>query len=336
MLEWLGEGTALVIVGLVGGVALGLAARLGRFCTLGALEDLFYGRDGTRARMWLAALGLSVAGTQGLMLGGVLAPGKVFYLTTAWMPLASVAGGLAFGYGMALAGNCGFGALARVGGGDLRSLVIVLVMGVAAYATIAGPLAPLRVTLFAAGAGASPQGLAAPALGLGLGLALAATALLGGARLRVLGWGTLVAAGIVTGWAGTAWVAHEGFAATTPASHTFAAPLGETLTWLMSSTGREAGFAVGSVAGVLVGAFAGSLIKGHFRWEACEDPRELRRQMGGAVLMGVGAVVAMGCSVGQGLTAFSVLAWSAPVTLGAIVAGAWVGLRQLVGGYAVP
>jgi len=84
---------------------------------------------------------------------------------------------------------------------------------------------------------------------------------------------------------------------------------------------------------VALGAFAGSLIKGHFRWEACEDPRELRRQIIGAVLMGAGAVLAMGCTVGQGISAFSVLSYSAPVTMLSIIAGAAFGLRQLIEGF---
>jgi hypothetical protein len=91
---------------------------------------------------------------------------------------------------------------------------------------------------------------------------------------------------------------------------------------------------VGSVAGVLLGAFLGSLVKGHFRWEACEDPRELKRQILGAVIMGQGAVLAVGCSIGQGLSAFSLLAWSAPVTFLGILAGAAIGLRQLISGFA--
>ncbi|MFN7052751.1 MAG: YeeE/YedE thiosulfate transporter family protein, partial [Gemmobacter sp.] len=92
-------------------------------------------------------------------------------------------------------------------------------------------------------------------------------------------------------------------------------------------------FSVGSVVGVMAGALIGSMIRGLFRWEACEDPRELGRQVGGAVLMGIGGVVAMGCSVGQGVTGFAALAWSGPVTLVAIGLGAWIGLRQLIGGF---
>jgi uncharacterized membrane protein YedE/YeeE len=98
----------------------------------------------------------------------------------------------------------------------------------------------------------------------------------------------------------------------------------------MTASGSTLTFGVGSVMGVLAGAFIGSLIKGHFRWEACDDPRELRRQILGAAMMGVGAVVAAGCSVGQGLSAFSLLAVSAPVTLVSIGIGAALGLKFLI------
>jgi uncharacterized membrane protein YedE/YeeE len=101
----------------------------------------------------------------------------------------------------------------------------------------------------------------------------------------------------------------------------------------MTSSGSSISFGIGSVVGVIIGAFIGSVIMGHFRWEACDDPRELRRQLLGAFLMGVGAVIAVGCSIGQGLSAFSVLAHSAPITLASIMVGAAVGLRQLILGF---
>jgi hypothetical protein len=115
--------------------------------------------------------------------------------------------------------------------------------------------------------------------------------------------------------------------------HTFTAPLGRTLMWLMTSSAGGLSFSVGSVLGVLLGAWLGSRYKGTFRWEACEDPRELGRQVGGAALMGIGGVVALGCSVGQGVTAFSTLAYSAPVVLAAICAGAMLGLKRLIAGF---
>ena len=127
--------------------------------------------------------------------------------------------------------------------------------------------------------------------------------------------------------------ATNGFDGISIASHSFAAPVGETILFTMTSAGQTLSFGIGSVAGVWLGAFVGSLIKGHFRWEACEDPRELRRQIFGAAMMGVGAVVALGCSIGQGLSAFSLLAFSAPLTFAAIFVGARFGLTHLIEGF---
>jgi uncharacterized membrane protein YedE/YeeE len=146
----------------------------------------------------------------------------------------------------------------------------------------------------------------------------------------------MVGLAVVSGWAGTQWIASHGFAATSVVSHTFSAPLGETMLYAMTSSGNTISFGSGSVFGVLLGAWIGSIAKGHFRWEACDDPRELRRQILGAALMGMGAVIAVGCSVGQGISAFSVLAHSAPLTLLSILAGAAIGLRQLILGFAPP
>jgi len=347
MLDLISEPVLVALVGLVGGVLLGLAARIGRFCTLGAIEDLFYGENTLRLRMWGIAIGLSVMGTFALSAAGLLDLSQTLYLSRDWNPLESIVGGLLFGYGMALAGNCGYGALARVGGGDLRSLLIVLVMGISAYVTLGGPLSTLRIWLF----GASEQAtnfptlahLAAPLTGASTevtGIAIGAIILvltLANKTLRHsashLFWGAVAGLAIVSGWAGTHWIASNGFDATPVVTHTFSAPIGETMLYLMTSSGNSISFGTGSVAGVLIGSLIGSLYKGHFRWEACDDPRELRRQILGAALMGIGAVVAVGCSVGQGLSAFSVLSYSAPLTLICIMGGAALGLRQLILGF---
>ena len=349
MLDMISEHHLVALIGLAGGILLGLAARLGRFCTMGAIEDLLYGGTDLRLRMWGVAIGIAVIGAFGLMASGLLLADATYYLSIRWMPLASILGGLVFGYGMALSGMCGYGAIARLGGGDLRSFVIVLVMGVSTFVVLSGPLAPLRASLFPqvdvlptevppgiAHHLAAWTGLGANALGIAigatiLGVALASRALL--AQPDMIFWGAMVGLGVLIGWAGTAWVAQSGFEALPVVSHSFAAPLGESILWWMTGSARPLSFAVGSVAGVWTGAFIGSLLKGHFRWEACEDPRELRRQIIGAALMGGGAVLALGCSVGQGLSAFSVLAISAPVTFAAIFAGAALGLRHLIMGF---
>jgi uncharacterized membrane protein YedE/YeeE len=348
MSDILTEPLLVAIIGLLTGIPLGLAARLGRFCTLGAIEDALYGGSTVRLRMWGMSIGLAVIGSFALMASGVLVDAETYYLSIRWMPMASIVGGLIFGYGMALSGMCGYGAIARLGGGDLRSFVIVLVMGVATYVVLSGPLAPLRTALFAqtevtteVAPGIAHQlsalsGLPVSVFGIGIGaLILVASAMSRAVweRPTQVIWAAAVGLAVVGAWAGTSWVAHNGFDAVPVVSHSFAAPLGESILWWMTGSARPLSFAVGSVAGVWGGAFIGSLIKGHFRWEACEDPRELRRQIVGAALMGGGAVLALGCSVGQGLSAFSVLALSAPVTFAAIFAGAAIGLRQLIVGF---
>tara|TARA_B110000114_G_C15003296_1_gene361713 strand:+ start:84 stop:563 length:480 start_codon:yes stop_codon:yes gene_type:complete len=146
-------------------------------------------------------------------------------------------------------------------------------------------------------------------------------------------WGAVVGLAITSGWVGTQWMASNGFEGLPVVSHTFSAPIGESLLYLMTASGTSVSFATGSVSGVLIGSLLGSLINGHFRWEACDDQRELRRQIFGAAAMGVGSVSALGCSIGQGLSAFSVLAYSAPVTLFCIMLGAGIGLRQLIHGF---
>jgi hypothetical protein len=153
------------------------------------------------------------------------------------------------------------------------------------------------------------------------------------ARPDMIAWG--VAAGLAVVWclAGTTLVHDLSFGEIGGEGPSFTAPVGRTLIFLMTSTAGGITFSVGAVVGVMAGALLGSTIRGMFRWEACEDPRELGRQVGGAVMMGVGGVIAMGCSVGQGVTGLATLAWSGPVTLAAIGLGAWLGLRQLIGGY---
>ena len=342
MLTTLGEANAAALIGLAGGIVLGLAARLGRFCTLGAIEDALYSSDDRRLRMWAVAIGVAVIGAHVAMAAGLVDGTQTAYLARAWNPLGTILGGLMFGYGMALAGNCGYGALARLGGGDLRSFMIVVVMGLSAFAVMSGPLAHLRVALFPdLPANGAPQslwqlsGLDPLIVGLAVGLPLIALAVSSRAMRASpahLVWGAAVGLAILSGWLGTAWIARHGFAADPVRTHTFAAPLGETLLWSMTASGSALSFGVGSVAGVLLGAMIGSFRRGHFRWEACDDPRELRRQIAGAALMGPGAVLAVGCSIGQGLSAFSLLAFSAPVAFAAIFAGAALGLHRLIAG----
>lgn len=336
-------------LGLGGGLVLGLAARMARFCTLGAIEDYLYAGSDHRMRMWLLAVATGITATFALTGAGLISLGQTVYLDGGWNPVAHIVGGLVFGYGMAIAGNCGFGALARLGGGDLRSFVIVVVLGISAYVVMSGPLAQARIWLFPpdlietdalpgyAHLLQSLIGLPAPVTGVALGLA-AMVAILRPAAFRaeraMVVSGFAIGLTVALALAGTTWLHDHSFGAIDVQTFTFAAPIGESILFAMTATGSTVGFAVGSIAGVWLGAFLGALLRGLFRWEACDDPRELRRQLFGAAMMGAGAVTASGCSVGQGISAFSTLAYGAPLTLAAIWLGAAIGLRHLIQGFA--
>lgn len=341
MLDLLGDGGVAAVFGLGGGVLIGLAARLGRFCSLGAIEDAVLGRTYQRLSMWGVAIGVAILGTFALAATGHLDIALTTFHRAPFSPALVLGGSLLFGYGMALAGNCGFGALARLGGGDLRSFVIVLVLGISAFVTLSGPLAPIRVALVEwtrveLPSGGIPgllelAGIPHAMTFLAIGGMLLGVGLIGvGRDASAVTWSAMVGLAVISGWAGTYWIATTGFDEIAVVSHTFSAPVGDTILYAMTASGGGLGFGIGSVVGVALGAVLGSVRKGHFRWEACEDPRELRRQIGGAALMGVGAALAVGCTVGQGISAFSTLAYGAPIAVAGIYAGAALGLNQLV------
>lgn len=330
------------LVGLISGLILGFCARMGDFCTLTALETAFLGRDTRRLHIWAVVLATAILGVHLAADAGYADLSGTFYRMLVWNPVASIVGGLVFGYGMALAGNCGFGALTRAGEGDIRSLVIVIVLGISAYFTLSGPLGPLRNMLFPQELQTDPSGIAyslgemiplpplAFAAVISAALALWGLSHPGLRRPLALIWAAGVGLAVVVAIAGTSAIADDSLQGVQIEGPSFTAPVGRTILYLMTSTGTLPSFSVGSVIGTLLGATAAAFARGSFRWEACDDPRELGRQLLGAALMGIGGVVAMGCTIGQGLTGFATLAWSGPVTLAAICAGAYVGLQQLV------
>ncbi len=345
-METLPYGAAAALLGLFGGVVLGLAGRLAHFCTLGALESAVYGQDQSRLRMWGIVLGVAIAGVHMLVSTGRLDLAETIYHQIKWNPIASIFGGLVFGYGMALAGNCGYSALTRFGGGDLRALVLLVVMAIFGFITLNGPLSGIRLKLFpvenADGASGIAYDLASmtPLSPMVVALSISTVFILWGladARLRAqpsrIFWAVMIGLSVVSAFWGTSYLREISFGETVVQGHTFVAPLGRTLLYLMTSSAGGLEFSVGSVLGVMLGAFIGSAIRHDFQWEACEDPRELGRQVTGAALMGIGGVVAMGCTIGQGVSGFSTLAWSAPVSLAAMAAGALMGLRQLIHGF---
>lgn len=340
----------LAAAGLVIGGTVGFAVRRARLCTFGALEDAFVGADTRRLRTFGLALGVALAGTQILILLGLLDPTQSTYVPAALPWFGELFGGLMFGLGMALVGTCAFGSLVRLGGGDLRSLVTVLVFGIAAYASWRGALAGFRVNAIESLALSLPDPGRAdlPALldpffrfGTRPWLALAAVSLLiflafRDARLRrahrLFTGGIILGLGVTAGWLATILLTDEFVRPVTPQSLTFVSPVARTLYGLLFDQAGLADFGVGSVIGVIAGAYIAAWRASEFHWEAFDDPREMKRHLAGALLMGLGGVICGGCTIGQGLTAGSLLALSWPLSVLGMVTGARLGIAVLMEG----
>lgn len=338
--------------GLAAGAVLGVAGRAGRFCTLAMLEDAFFGSDFRRLKSFALAASVALLATQALAAFGIVDLSRSIYLTASIGLGGAIIGGLMFGVGMALVGTCGFGTLVRVGGGDLRAIVVFLVLGLSALATMRGITGMLRLKLIEPLSLRLPEGSTqtlTSLLGAGgamrailvvaIAAALAFWALADGRLIRsprLLASGLAVGATIAFGWFATGWLADDEFDPARVASLTFVAPLGDAILYIATFSGARLNFGIGSVAGVVAGSFAAAMLARGFRWEACDDARELKRHMTGALLMGIGGIMSLGCTVGQGLSAFSTLAVSAPVTMVAIACGARLGLEFTMTGEWLP
>ena len=345
-MDALATGSIGALGGLLGGMVLGFAARWGRFCTLGAIEDAALGGSRGRLSAWWLAISVAIARTFALDHAGLIGISASFYLMSPTTLVATAVGSFLFGLGMSLVGTCGYGTLARIGGGDLKSIVTFLTLAVVAYATMSGLTAYLRVWLFglpvtlsspagfahvaAERLGGSVHGWAYALAGLIAAVALTSRDLRREARYLVAG--LLAGLAIVSGWFVTGYLSHDEFEPHRLESFTFTGPPGDALMYVMTATGSTLQFGVGAVAGVIIGACVTSIAQGYFRWEACDDAREMRRQMLGGAMMGFGGVTAVGCTIGQGMSAFSTLAFTAPLAFACMFAGAWLGLQLLVHG----
>lgn len=330
--------------GLLIGLLFGAIAHRSRFCTLGAISDALNMGEWSRMGMWGLAVAVALAGTTGLQLAGLVDTASSLYASPRLPWLSHLVGGLLFGAGMSLASGCGSKTLIRLGGGNLKSLVVALVLGISAAMTLRGLLAVGRVNTLdrvALDLGGS-QSLAAlwgqPTLGLAVAALLATLCLAhpGTRSPRMLLGGTALGALVVAGWYVTA---HLGFIpehpdtlepafigtnSGRPESLTFVAPYAYTLELLLlwSDSSKAMTFGIASALGVTLGAAGSALVHREFRIESFRDAADLARHLIGAVLMGFGGVTALGCTIGQGITGLSTLSLGAILTTGAIVAGA--------------
>ena len=340
---------------------LGAVMQKTNFCTMGAVVDLLVLSDANRMKQWFLAIGISIIGFTLMSYFGVIDPSKSIYTGNKFLFLSDFVGSTLFGIGMVLASGCGGKTLVRIGGGNLKSLIVFLVLGLTAYMTMRGFLGVIRVntldTIFITlntpqdlpSILSGPLGIEKPTLHLVLGL------LIGGifiayALIKKTFWNVKnILAGLTVGAAVTAiwWVSgHLAYLSEDPntleevflftnsgrmESLSFVAPFAYSLDWLMLYSDVSKVLTVGIVAvfGIIFGSAFIAITSKSFRWESFANPEDTANHLIGGVLMGFGGVTALGCTIGQGISGISTLALGSFITLPGFIFGAFLGLRYL-------
>ncbi len=339
--------------GLLIGIAFGFLVYRTNFCTMGAISDILSFGDYRRFRAWLLAIATAIAGAALVSWLGVADLSASIYLTPQFNWAGNIVGGLMFGFGMVFAGGCTSRNLVRAGAGDLRSLMVMVVVGLFGYMTIGGIIGPLRVKLFGPVTvdlgthGMETQSMAEMlSTATGMTMALAGQIVLAVLLVGLLGYifmnkafrsspvhiisGIGIGLCVVAGWFLTGLAFDEWADNPTLTSLTYVRPAGDTLDYLTRFTAYGApSFAVVTTAGALLGGFIASVMAGKFAVSTFADGKDTVRNLFGAAMMGVGGVVALGCTVGQGVTGVSTLAAGSVIALVSIILGGIIGMKYL-------
>ena len=351
-MEDVSVGAIVALLGFGLGLVFGATAQRANFCTMGAISDMVFMGDLNRFRAWMLAIAVAILGSQALHLFEVVDLGPSIYLLPSFGWAGNIIGGAMFGFGMTLAGGCGNKTLVRLGAGNLKSLFVAIILGIFAYMTLRGLIGLARVQLESAtsinlsDAGFETQGmpeLLAGATGISptvLGWLL--TLALAGALLwfcfksaafraspRDMAAGLIIGALIPLAWIVTGVIGYDDFDPTPLASFTFVAPTGESLVYLMTFTGASINFGIATIGGVIAGSFLMAIGTRSFHIESFTDAGDMLRHIVGGALMGTGGVMAMGCTIGQGITGMSTLALGSVIALLSIVAGGVYGMKYL-------
>ncbi|HAF54126.1 MAG TPA: transporter [Thauera sp.] len=358
MEETLVSASTIVWLALAVGAVFGFVAHRTNFCTMGAVSDIVNMGDWNRMRMWALAIAVAILGTGALQWLGLFDASKTLYTGSRLTWLGHLLGGACFGIGMTLASGCGSKTLIRIGGGNLKSIVVFVFLAIGAYMTMRGLFGVWRVDFIDPHATELPHGQDIPAFLAAAGLEpvtalLLATAVIGGGlllwslasreawRTDVLLGGIVVGLTIIAGWYVSGHIGYvaehpetleEAFIATNSGraeSLTFVAPVAYTLELLLlwSDKSRVVTFGIASALGVIIGAAVHAVLSRGFRIESFRDTGDLVRHMVGGLLMGFGGVTALGCTIGQGITGLSTLAIGSVLTTAAIIAGSAVTLK---------
>ncbi len=338
------------LLGFIAAMVFGAVANRTHFCIMGAVSDWVNMGSMGRFRAWMLAIAVAVILGQAMYLGGWVDLTQSIYLTPSFGWLGYILGGVIFGIGMTLGGGCGQRTLVRVGGGNLKSLVVLLVLAITAYMTLRGLLALPRINwIDSAAADLSAAGFATQGMpdmiaaltGMGESAArVALTVVFAGVLLWYVfkdkafrGSFDNMLAGFTVGivcasaWYITGVVGFDDFEPVPLEGFSFIAPVGNALNYVMTYTGSTINFGIAIVGGMIAGSFLYAIFSGNFRIETFNDRGDMVNHLASGVLMGFGGVLSLGCTIGQGVTGISTLALGSVFTILSIIFGCALTLK---------
>ncbi|MDE0521853.1 MAG: YeeE/YedE family protein [Boseongicola sp.] len=329
-------GFASCLLGVLIGLAFGVAAQLSRFCLRRSVVEFTVGQFPAFG-VWLMAFSVALLGTQALVLDGQMSfVGHRFHASA--LPILTVlVGGALFGTGMVLTRGCISRLTVLSATGNLRAAICIVVFAIVAHAALKGVLAPLRLGLGAvtldvgefANLGNLPGGTV---LWVAIVLVLLAAVIYrSGARPVHLLLGAAIGTLVPLGWFGTGVFLQDAFDPIPKASISFTAPWADTLFWSVASSSIAAGFGTGLVGGTLLGSFLTAASRGELALQSFEAPKQTMRYLLGAAMMGLGGVLAGGCTVGAGLAGTASLSLSAVLVLATMIGSAWFASHMIDG-----
>lgn len=354
------------------------------FCTMGAVSDLVNMGDSGRIRAWLFAIAVAIIGVVLIEANDIASVNSTLppYRGTSFAWFEYIIGGMMFGVGMTLGSGCGNKTLIRIGGGNIKSIFLFIIISICAYFMInpfPGSDSTLYSTLFYSWTNPLTIGLETPQdFGSVLagtmnteanttrtvfGLILAALILV--FVFKSADWrssfdnklgGLTVGAAVLAAWFVTSamvtvsaddeemswteyasadsWDMMEDDAEARPRdvgvqSYTFINPIGQTMRYAINDfSPTYLSFGVVAILGVILGSFIWSLISKAFRIEWFANVQDFLTHLIGGALMGIGGVLAMGCTIGQGITGMSTLSMGSLLALISIVFGSALTMKM--------
>ena len=353
--------TTILIYTSILGFILGFVVNKTNFCTMGAVSDLVNIGDTSRLKAWFLAIAIAILGVTILELVGAINvnDSRIPYRNSVLFWPRYIVGGIMFGIGMTLASGCGNKILIRIGGGNLKSIFVLLIAGLMAllmtrtdfygllFHSWMSPLSPdlaklgindqsiqtIISSIFRLDSGNIFSTLFVPLITIfflfkfifSSNKKLSADNITSGI---VVGLVVVFAWLLTGGQLGQAWIENNDFLDTPyPAvgvqSFTFINPMGEAL--LYTTSGLNSFFLTFGVAALLstiFGSFVYALISKNLRLEWFVNKHDFIRHLVGGILIGIGGVLSLGCTIGQGVTGVSTLAIGSIITLISIIFGA--------------